>query len=451
MKVETTDTILRNFITLYSRTKKPVDVDFRKLVSWISYGERATHYIHSYPAKLLVHIPHFFLSSHIVAPDNSKIYDPFCGSGTVLLESILLGKNAIGSDVNPLAVLIAKVKTKLLNITTLNQTKVWLKENIPTEAISNQLDVINRDYWFYPHVQKKLLRIYDGITRIRNKNYRDFYLVCLSSCVRRVSLANPRMSVPVKLNVDNYDENDFLRGKLFDRLKQLKRINVINEFFKIVELNIQRMKNFAQMKLSNSKSSAFLLDCKNSIENSSILSKNIDKESIDLIITSPPYIGAQKYIRASSLNLGWLNICQASKLKYYESLSIGREHYHKKDYAVIKKTGIEKADEILVNIEKINPLRACIAASYLVEMKDAFKTIEWALRPGGYLVLIVANNHVCKIEFPTQDYLQEIAKIYGFITKLILVDEIHSRGLMTKRNKSSALINKEWVYLFQKD
>ena len=115
-KINSTESSLLSLLSLYKKGKKPIEVDFRDLVKWIPYGERATHFIHPYPGKLLYHIPHFFLSNQVLCNDDGIVFDPFCGSGTVLLESLLNNKNAIGIDINPLAVLISKVKTTPIDI-----------------------------------------------------------------------------------------------------------------------------------------------------------------------------------------------------------------------------------------------------------------------------------------------------------------------------------------------
>src|SRR3546814_1149585 len=71
---------------------EPVPVSFRSLVPEMNATERATHLIHPYPAKLLRHIPFLFLASQEVCRSSGAVLDPFCGSGTVLLESALSGR-----------------------------------------------------------------------------------------------------------------------------------------------------------------------------------------------------------------------------------------------------------------------------------------------------------------------------------------------------------------------
>jgi ubiquinone/menaquinone biosynthesis C-methylase UbiE len=84
-------------------------------------------------------------------------------------------------------------------------------------------------------------------------------------------------------------------------------------------------------------------------------------------------------------------------------------------------------------------------------MRQALHEMWRQLKPGGYLVLVAANNRICGRTFRTPTYLQLIAEQLGFRTVLRLVDDIRSRGLMTKRNQTASIITREWVLVFSKD
>src|SRR5205814_86658 len=96
-------------------------------------------------------------------------------------------------------------------------------------------------------------------------------------------------------------------------------------------------------------------------------------------------------------------------------------------------------------IQEVNPTRAHIAWVYLAEMGHALVSMHRALKAGGNLILITGPNTVCGHYFDTPSYLQELAHRAGFTTRFKLVDQIRSRGLMTKRNKSAGMISSEWV------
>ncbi len=105
---------------------------------------------------------------------------------------------------------------------------------------------------------------------------------------------------------------------------------------------------------------------------------------------------------------------------------------------------------LLKRLFAVYPLRAHIAANYLVEMRCALTEIYRVLKPTGHLVLVAANNHVCGRPFKTYDYLRSILVQLGFEVVLELVDGILSRGLMTRRNKTASLIARERVIVVRK-
>jgi DNA modification methylase len=441
------DRILYSFIDVYEKNYKPIEVSFRDLFPALNNADRASHLIHTYPAKLLVHIPYFFLNNNILTKKGDKVFDPFCGSGTVLLEALLANKDSFGSDSNPLARLLSRVKTFRYET---NQLYKYIDYFNDIENYKNDYpSVVNIDYWFLPKIKIQLIKILGTIKKIDDKVYQDFFLVCFSNCIRKVSLADPRIAVPVRIKPNHYPKNHPFRDKNIEILKQLEFINVKEKFLEIVFENIRRIASLNS--IINGNTAKIVSDNARYIINPKTRGfEGLDNESMDLVITSPPYAGAQKYIRSSSLSLGWVELAKADELKGLDNLSIGRAHYIKSEYKNLRLTGIYDADSILKEIYQINPLRAYIAGNYLIEMKDALKETFDVLKKGGYLVIVAANNQVCKREFKTQEYLQTIVENLGAKVILRLIDDIKSYGLMTKRNKTASIITREWILVFQK-
>ncbi|MEG0407681.1 MAG: hypothetical protein RR623_02295 [Bacilli bacterium] len=428
-------------LTEYQQSKNPVNVDFKKLVNSVKFTERATHSIHTYTAKLIANIPYFFFNNSFFVSDNSKILDPFCGSGTVLLEAKLAGLDPFGSDANPLARLITRVKCCNYDTKKLEIIKSQLKKELESNNLDNNF-IGNKsfDFWFEKHIQNQLSSIKEVVSNIKEIKYKEFYLLCFSNCVRKVSKADSRISVPVKINPDRYADGSKLKISSLKKLDELKTINVFDKFFEVVNQNIKRIDN--KSFLSNNKKVGKLVS-----EDSRNLTALKDN-SIDLILTSPPYAGAQKYIRASSLNLFWLGYNSLGEL---DKLNIGRENYRKEEYKVLKKTDIKSADYLLEKIFNTNPLRAYIAANYILEMAEAFNESARVLKKNKYLVLVASNNVVCNYEFRTQEYLKEIIIKLGFTLECEMVDDIKSYGLMTKRNKTASIISSEHILIFKKN
>ena len=169
-----------------------------------------------------------------------------------------------------------------------------------------------------------------------------------------------------------------------------------------------------------------------------------------MIITSPPYLGAQKYIRASSLNLGWLGYLDGTRLREYEKKTIGREHLTAPEYSSLKLTGDPVADELLAEAWRKNEERGAIAATYLAELGVSMKSVAAMLKPGGTMVVVLGANRLCGRAFPTPDIVNRMIIDSGLELTLQLVDSIRSRGLMTKRNTTAGQIACEEIRVYKK-
>ncbi len=441
--------MLESFLERYDRHGRAIPVNFREMVDWVPSGDRATHFIHPYPAKLLRQIPAFFLANRLLSSPGQMVLDPFCGSGTVLLESVLHERHCVGADANPLARLIARVKITRLTTSiassclrgVLRRAKAYVHADVP--------NVVNLEYWFYPHVVNQLARLRRAVDQLQTEAERDFFLVCFSACVRRVSLADPRVAVPVRLRSDQYPKDHVLYHSTNEHLAGLSSQDVFEVFETIARANIARLDALASLRSSSCDASVCSADARD-LRDPASNERRMNDGSIDLIITSPPYLGAQKYVRASSLSLGWLGATEKETLRQLEDQNIGREHFSLSKIANPPSTGLAAADERIRQIARINPLRALIAATYLAEMRAAFTESVRVLRPCGYLVLIAANNFVCGKEFMTQRYLQHILEELGLKTRLRLIDAIKSRGLMTRRNATASVITREWALVLEK-
>ena len=446
-----TDEAVERLLNRYGRTGRAIPVDFRSLVSCLPNAERATHLLHPYPAKLLMHIPFFFLANSFFSREGDVVADPFCGSGTVLLESQLAGRYAVGADSNPLARLLTAVKTSPIPVAVVDRAADRLLARIPDRASSSEPDVVNLKHWFYPHVVRQLQCLHEAVENTRRADVRDFFRVCFSSCVQKVSLADPRLSVPVRLRMGQYPSGHRLRERTDAHLRRLRRVDVLRVFSDVLAANRKRLASVERIIGSVPNPRPLYADARHLHADGAANNGRSGNGCVQLVITSPPYPGAQKYIRSSSLSLGWLGLCRSDELIRHKLGTIGREEYRSTECAKVPTTDVGSADGILAKIYRKDPVRAAIASTYLLEMRAVIREIWRVLSVGGYFVLVAANNQICGHEFRTQHYLRLIAEETGFRTVLRLVDDIRSRGLMTKRNKTSSIITKEWVLVFAKE
>lgn len=437
---------LRIWIDRYQDTGRPIKVNFREAVPWIRVGDRATHYIHPYPAKLLPQIAYFFAHASTLSKPGDTILDPFAGTGTVGLEALLAGRNAVLFDANPLATLIATVKTQRVSTRRLTAGIRRLEPRLRSRCLASLPSVVNLDHWFERKTVRALRQVLHAVESEKSVAVRHFLLVCFSVLVRKVSLCDPRLTVPVRLKARKNKRK--MGGATHRQHREHRSVKAI--FREIVGQNLERAKEFEKFCHADVTARIIRGDARKIVDNARTGDLQVSPESAQLIISSPPYGGAQKYVRASSLSLGWLRLAHADELRALEEKTIGREHFHKAKYAKFRATRIASADSVLRRIAQRDPLRACISGTYLREMRAACQQMMKALRPGGYLVLVIGNNLVARIPFLTSRYMAQILQECGFELQLRLVDDIKSRGLMTKRNTTASVISREWVLLFRK-
>ena len=120
-----------------------------------------THGLHNYPARMIPQIAKRLILNF--SDRDNRILDPFMGSGTVILESALNNRYSTGIDLNPLAILIAKVKVTPINPDKLDSVFTRLKISIPQTSIQEVADVLpkfqNIEYWFKDYVIQDLTKI----------------------------------------------------------------------------------------------------------------------------------------------------------------------------------------------------------------------------------------------------------------------------------------------------
>ena len=421
---------LERLMRAYHEKSSPIEVNFRKLVPLRSGIDRATHLFHSYPAKLLVNIPVFFLHCKQLGPVGS-LRDPFCGTGTVLIEGALAGWKISGAEANPLARLITKAKLTYLEQSELSEAANRVCK-LARSLRGDFSPVVEVDLWFSRTAQQHLGGLVRAIDLETRSGLRQFLRVCLSSVVRKVSFADPRLSVPVRAKPTS---------KQWERAETA---TVHDVFVRVVQENARRLQILRNIDPTILRDLTISIDARGSRDEARL------RGDVDLIITSPPYVGAQKYIRASSLSIGWLGLAPNDKLRPLERMNIGREHFSKSEYAQPNFTRESLAYQRLQQIWEVNPLRAHIAAVYLNEMRSALREATKRLRVGGRLVLVSGNNTIVRRTFPTSAFLAELAIEQGLSLELELVDDIRSRGLMTKRNKTAGVIAREHIHLFVK-
>ena len=470
MLMRIVDEQLLEFRQVYADSGKPIRVSFRELCKpweWARRSDVYTHFLHKYPAKILPYIPIYFLSSEEYASKNEAVLDPFCGTGTVLLESIVhpyFARKAIGVEINPLARLIAKVKTTPLNVSELKAVSEDLYDRIEHFSGDVQLpEFENRDLWFSKRVQKKLGTIRLCIENVENNDHKDFFLASFSSIIRDVSFADPKIAPPVILRARNFTKNPKLMLKVEKAIQRKKRADPLRHFKQAVAKNLERIEainSVLSLSVRRAKGEVVWDDARNLRRAKMKCSGELDKtktepirdSSIGLVITSPPYINAQKYVRTTKFELLWLSMVDEDELKHLDERLIGTEAVYHEQYRELRLIGVASADNVIKKIYKLDPRRAFIVSKYFSDMQKAIEEVYRVLKTDGRFILVIGNNVVKGIKVKNHEILSDIATHKGlFKREMVLVDQIKSRGMITKRHETGGLVLDEWIIVLKKE
>ncbi len=417
------------------------DFNFRQTCPEIPNTTYLTHKIHSYPAKFIPHIPRWFLREY--SNKGGTILDPFCGSGTALVEANLLGMHALGVDINPLTRLLLRAKTELVDhpedfSRRCLQAAERAREHPPDYAP----DIPNYETWFLPQAREELGRIFgylltnpDGM----HEAVRDFMLVCASATVRKVCNADPQISKPfisrqmrARLEAGTVEQHAL---RIFRRTtrtfldRKVKYMRILN--------NLARVWGYQPMSRMVEGSDARTL-------------ADIGDHCVDAIITSPPYANAQEYFRSIKLELYWLNLVPDGSLAGLNRALVGTERLPLTACQQQPAFGLPALDRALGQIYPVDSKRAHIVLRYFQDMRSSIEQCYRVLKPGGYFGLLVGDNVIRKVPVATHTFLQELAEHVGFSTEEVGYDRIVARSLNPKRHETAGLIDMEWMLIFRK-
>lgn len=439
-----------------------------------------THGIHNYPAVMVSPISRNILRIMSKYQNTQTLFDPFAGSGTVLVEGMLAGiPNVIGNDINPLALLIEKGKTTLVspslleneyNILTtslsvfFNTYNPKVVEDYFTDTL--ELDLTSKDdygskaskylieycrendidisvpnfknigYWFKPQVIIALEVIKEEIMKIKKPDVKNYFLIAFSETVRLVS---------------NRRNGEFKMFRMTP--EKVKKFNpdVFAMFKDILWKNIQKMKDFNDA-VTKGKTKVKI------IENNACELSDVEDNSCDLIITSPPYGDSRTtvaYGEYSKVSLQWLDLedVTSEDISGLDKSLMGGKKYKKGFDSKIKSNTL---NESLEKIKSIDIERAGDVYSFYEELEKSIKAIAQKTKRFGYQFWVVGNRVVKGELLKTDQIISEIAKEYGLETQIIIDRNIPNKVMPSinsptnKSGKTSQTMTMEHIIVMQK-
>ena len=421
-------------------TKTPITVAtrFRNTDGAVGRRDRATHWIHWYPAKMFHRIPAEILDSFERGP--LAVLDPFCGSGTVLLEAAMRGHRAIGADVNPLARLLSRVKTRRLDGATVCDEAVGIAHRAATGTATTDVDRLP-GYWFLPAARHALVRTNQEIQRTSHGSRRDFLRICLSAIVRPCSLADPSVPPPVRLSTKRAQRAGSRYTRDLERALAVTADTVREAFCERVQSNVQRM---SELQGVRGYGRVRILD-----EDAEAAATGLPSQSVDVIITSPPYCGAQKYVRSLKLEMMLLGFARRD-IDATDRRTLGTERLSVRHAARRLATPLQETDSLVKAIAERNTTRAVMVAEYVRYLERFAAECARVLKRRGEAFVTFGRGHVAGIPVAWDGVFASLARRAGLRLEAVLVDRIPSRGLMTSRHRSSGVIDDERVVWLRK-
>lgn len=447
-----------------------------------------THSIHNYPAVMVYPISRNILSIVNRYRPTSSLLDPFMGSGTVLLEGLLAGCSTLyGNDLNPLAQKISKAKTTLIkgdidkafndfsdrlqkryelyslilngidkyivennyDITAkINDKTNWganaynILNNYLSESNSDLeiSDIQNMGFWFVPRCIIELQIIRDLICEIADIDLRDYFMLAFSETTRLVS---------------NRRNGEFKMYRMKPEKVASYRPDVKTVYLNILLSNIVKMKDLCN-RIGNSTLGTVHL----SHEDSRILS-GVPDQSIDIVITSPPYGDSRTtvaYGQFSRVSLQW---CDYDKLSYNDIINIdknlmGGTQYKKGFENRLNSVSLTNAlSQILINPDNLE--RAGDVYSFYKDLNNVLKSVTKKCKTNAYQFWVVGNRTVKGVSLHTDQILIELGANIG-LKHIMTMNRAISNKVMPSLNsptnvsgKKVKTMCKELIVVFRKE
>jgi site-specific DNA-methyltransferase (cytosine-N4-specific) len=389
-----------------------IDWDFR------SADTRAmTHCFHDYPARMIPQIPSKLLE--LFGSPAKRLFDPYCGTGTSLVEAQLRGIDSAGTDLNPLARLIAKAKTtpirqQILDLYLKDFSEFAFKARFEGEPSVLQLpNFPNIDFWFQTGVIRKLAYLKQYIWQIDNEDVRDFFKVAYSETVRESSLTR---------------NAEFKLFRMTE--KQIESFNP--DVYGIIENKLSRNRKgmlayLAALSQAHRKASVTIYGF-NTVEG---LPDTLPS-NFDLIITSPPYGDSRTtvaYGQYSRLSSQWLDLEEPNLVD--KKLMGGQSNGH------IPKFECRPLDKAIKTISQADHKRALEIASFYIDLEESIHNVSRLIGRPGYVCYVVGNRRVKSVTLPTHQAIVSFFERYKFAHVDTFVRTIPNKRMPAKNSPTN--------------
>ena len=411
----------------------------------LRYG---THGIHEYRGKFFPQLVRSLINIAGV-PKGGIVADPMCGSGTAAVEAVLDGYHTLGLDMNPLSVLMTRVKCSLLSVDPVFLVSAYeaIRSQLlrPTAKRNGRLiyfsalPIRDREYlsgWFSDQVLEDLDEVARAI-EAADKRIRDFFRLCLSNIIRGVS----------------WQKNDDLRVRKELRLDA--EIDPAREFLEELGRSVRLVLAFLHR---NREAALGSFEVAEGDARNLIGAWSRWKGKIDVVITSPPYATALPYLDTDRLSLCYLGLLSRPEHRRRDEHMIGNREISEKQrsmYWTLFESRKEKLPKSVSElIERVSTLNSriqvgfrrrnlpALLTKYFTDMQQVFDGINSVLRPRSAAYVVIGNNHTIaggeRVDIQTGSLLIDLASAVGMrLERRIPMEMLVSRDIFRKNAVAS--------------
>jgi site-specific DNA-methyltransferase (cytosine-N4-specific) len=396
----------------------------------------SSHSFHTYPAMLVPQIAEELIKEY--GKKSRLLFDPFCGTGTTLVEANIKGINAIGTDLNPLARLIAKVKTTVIRQQTVD---LYLKDfydylfnyryGFSKKDSVSVPKFSNINFWFSRTVIADLTVIKTYIDGLKEEGIKDFFKVAFSQTIRDTSWTR---------------KNEFKLYKMDSEKIKTFKPDVFSLFENTLARNRNGLIEFASKKNNNSWTKVSEFNTTHSIT-----SNHIKPNSVDIVVTSPPYGDSQTtvaYGLFSRLTNQWLGNLEAYNL---DSQLMGG-----KKIAEVVKFSSQSLNNCITRLRQVDQARSRDVVSFYRDYQNSIENVAKVVKPKGIVCYVVSNRCVKGITLKTDAITQHFFEKSGFKHVQTIERKISNKRMPRKNSpngitgETKNLMNKEYIVVMRK-
>jgi len=389
-----------------------------------------THGMHRFPGKFIPNIPRYLFRTILKSRKGKSIFDPFCGSGTALVEAAIEGKPFFGMDIDPLAVMLARVKATPLAIDEIASLEdFWGDYQYTASDNDYKPKVPNLNHWFTDRAITELSAIKAGCIMLPQRQ-RDFSLVVFSSIIRRVS------------NADDQTQKTYVSGTL------KKNPPLPSKLFPIFMDRALRGMNEYRLSLPQKPVGQITVGDARFVENI----------TFDDVLTSPPYIDSIDYVYNQMLEYFWLleelGIGTYEGYRAFRKRPMGFSQKVDQEIEIIRKllpTTIDnKLQELFDSVVGRSLREANAILSFFCDLYLHCKCFHKLQKPGAIYICIIGNSTIRRVLVPTVNLSKEIFLDAGYNLEDMMNYEIRRHYMKFPRRENSGTIREDEIMIFRR-